>query len=149
MIALGAKVARQPGFRHVGRDGGRIDALPGGGEGALVDIGGENDQLVVPVAPADLLAKEDRERIGLLPRGAARHPDADRLIRLRPLDERHDHLHPQGFPGVGVTKEGGHRDQEVIEKRLDLVRAVAQVAEVGLELGAVVQLSGARCTITT
>ncbi len=87
MIAFGAEVSRQPGLRYIGRDRGGVNALARRSQGSLVDIRPENHQVAMHVAPADFLAEENRECVGLLTGGAARHPDTNRLTRLRVLDQ--------------------------------------------------------------
>jgi hypothetical protein len=85
------------------------------------------------VAAGQLLAQQDRERVGLLARGAPGHPDAERLAGVGALDERHDHVPAQRLPGVPVAEERRDRDQEVVEERVDLLGIVAQIAQVRVE----------------
>ena len=115
VVAFGAEITRQARVRNVRGDCGGIHTFAGSRESALVEVGGEHDQLAVQVTARDLLAEQDRERVRFLAGSAARHPNADRLIRLEMIEQRRDDLRSQRFPRDRVAKKSRDRNQQIIE----------------------------------
>ena len=119
-VVLLCKEAGEPLRRHISCNRFRIASLAGESDRILVDIGGENLQLDIPLRRRDLLEKEHGERIGLLAGAAAGNPDAQRPVQGVPVDEIGYHLLRQEFEGTRVAEEAGDVDQQVLGEELEL-----------------------------
>ncbi len=130
VVALPGKETLEPLLGQVGFDRKRIAALAGKAERHLVEVGGEHLDLAADVTLAQLLKKQNRDRIGLLASGAAGHPGPDGVGRPFILEEdRHRDLR-QFLEGGHVAKEGRDGDQKIGEQRLRLRPALAQDREI-------------------
>lgn len=103
-------------------------------DGRLADVGGEDLNRDAARLVAEEFEQHDRDRVGFLARGAARHPDADRLLAVAHLhDAREDLLHQRG-ERVGLAEEARHVDQDVLVERDDLGLVLFEERDVVLEL---------------
>src|SRR5204863_3823059 len=86
----------------------------------------------------DRLEQQDRDRVGLLPGGAARNPGAEHAVaaardqlRQRPLERRER---------LGVAEEAAHADQPVARERGELAGVLLEEADVGRQIAELVEL---------
>ncbi len=133
-VALLGEPAGEPLRADVVGDRRRIAPDPGGGERAGVDVGREDLHVRAHVPPLHLLPEQDADRIGLLAGGAAEHPDPHRVVAVLAREDRRHHLPGQDVELLRVAEELGDADEKVVEEVLDLVRVVAQVLRVGVDL---------------
>ncbi len=102
---------------------------------AAVDVRREDPQRGSPTEPAEGLEDRDGDRVGLLPRGACRHPHAQGVAVGQAADQLRQDVALEDLKRVGVPKEAGHPDQEIAIERPALQRIVAQHLEVGVQIG--------------
>jgi hypothetical protein len=129
-VLLLSKEAGEPQRQYICGDRFRIASLAGDRNRILVDIGGEDLQLDIPLRRRDFLEKEHGEGIGLFPGAAAGHPDPQRPVRRLPADEIGDHLLLQQLEGLRVTEEAGHVDQQVLGEKIELTGILPQHVEI-------------------
>ena len=110
-MVLLRKEAAEPHRRHIRCDRFRIAALAGESDRILVDIGGEDLQLDIPLRRRDLLEKEHSEGIGFLAGAAAGNPDPQRPVRGVSVHEIGYDILRQQFEGARVAEEAGDVDQ--------------------------------------
>src|ERR1700730_1023617 len=99
----------------------------------FVDVGGEDLHLGRRLQAVHVLAQKDRDRIGLLAGGTADYPDADLISRALAFEQL---WYDRGFEhlkGRIIAEEIGDPDQEVPQKRRDLVRVLLQLLDILLE----------------
>ncbi len=76
------------------------------------------------------LLEDDGERVGLFAGRAARDPcPKNGAVRHR-ADEAGQHIDAELIPGVGITKEARHADEQLLEKEVCLGGIVPQVLRV-------------------
>src|SRR5262249_47106982 len=78
------------------------------------------------------LQKGDGDRVRLLAGRAAEHPETQRPIVGALLDEFGKDFLLQDLEGIRIAEETGHADEDVLEKSLDLLLVVAQIADVSI-----------------
>ena len=110
------KKAAQAVDGHVGGDRLGVGAVPGGLDGVLVQVGGENLHLRRVVEGAGVLAEQHGDGIRLLARGAGGDPDADGVRRPLALEKRREGG-LQGGEGFAVAEEVGDADEQVLQER--------------------------------
>src|SRR5689334_23734485 len=74
--------ARETRRGDVHRDARRVAARPGDGDVVRIGVGGEDLKPAPRRSHRHVLGEHDGDRIRVLTRGAARHPDTDRSITL-------------------------------------------------------------------
>ena len=124
IVALLGEPALEALWRHP-RDGFAIAPVPRRCHGLPVEIGRKDLDLHLGFSLDHGLFEEDRDRIGLFAGGAARDPDADRVVVPLVLQQFRNHLAFQRREGLRVAEELGDADQEVAEQEVELVRLVA------------------------
>ena len=107
-----------------------VSAVPRRGDRLGFHVGGEHLQLDRPPCPLDFLQEQDGERVALLPRAAAGHPDAQWFTRAVALHQVWDGGARQCFEHRRVAEEAGDVDQQVS-------RQCIQLGAVGLQHGMV------------
>ena len=109
----------------VGGDGahlvGAVAALAGLGQRLLVDIGRVDLHPPAEVVLPERLGQEDGDRVRLLPRRAARTPDAKGLVGALPVDDAGDDGLGQVVPSGFVAEEPGDVDEDGVEEQGELV----------------------------
>ena len=114
---------------HVRQTGGGKNAAPRTGHGFQVNIGRKNLDAVLVKRRAELLGKQNSQRISLLPRGAARHPNTDVVTRaLTDENARHDLL--QSRKRFGIPEKRGHGDQNVFAQLVQFTRTLINQGQV-------------------
>ena len=135
--ALVDEEAAQADIRDVGLDRLRVASLARRRQRALVEVGGEDLDGGRHLAALGLLEQQDGEAVGLLAGGAAHRPHPQFVIppRVAPqlvvfpvgLEQRPEDLARHHVEGAGVAEKGRHRDQQVAEQVLRLLRGLAEV----------------------
>ena len=120
-------------WRHVQRDVVRVQADAGEGDGVVVEVGAVELHRVLAVGLVHPLAQQHGDRVGLLPRGAARHPDAQHIAGGLALQQGGQDVALEHLERGGVTEEARHVDQQLPEQHVDLVGLLVEVA--GVDLG--------------
>ena len=88
----------------------RITSVAGEGDRVLVDVGGKDLQLDIPLRRRDLLEEEHGDGIGLFARAAAGNPDPQRAAwRLLAHEIGNDFLRQQ-IKGLRVAEKAGDVD---------------------------------------
>ncbi len=114
---------------------GGVPAGLGVHERAGVDVGGEDPHRARGAEGVQLFAHQHRDGIGLLPRAAPRHPDAEGLgvgLARRQLGQQ---VVGEAHERHGIPEEFGDADEQVVQEGLGLFGGVPQVGEVVLERG--------------
>jgi hypothetical protein len=93
--------------------GGNVPALARGDRGGA-EVGSEHLDRQLTVLLREELQQADHERVNLFPRGAARHPDPDRLVGGPVLHEAREDAPPESLVPFRVTEEPGHLDEDVV-----------------------------------
>jgi hypothetical protein len=114
----------------VGRDALRVDPGARDVERITVGVRGEDLEGAALLRSLQPLDQEDRDRVRLLPRRAARHPDPQRLARRFRIHDARNDLVLEELPGRPIAKEARDADQQVLRERLHLVGIAAQQAQV-------------------
>ena len=81
-----------------------------------------------------MLAQQDRDRIGLLAGGATGDPDAHLIVAAFILEQLRNDRCLERLKGRGITKEISHTDQQIAKQRAYLLRLALQPLCVILEL---------------
>jgi hypothetical protein len=123
---VGREVGADAATVHVGEAGGGKDAAPCQRHRVEVDVGGEDLQTVLIESGAETLGKQDGQRIRFLAGRATSDPDADVIARLLAAENVGDDL-VQAGKSVGVAKEGGDRNQDVLAQLVEFDRRLAAV----------------------
>ena len=137
--------AVQPLGRELGLDALGIE--PGAGprqRAGIAEIGGEDLERTAQGLIVEELPERDGQRIGLLARGAPRHPQAQRHVRGLGLQDLGEDAGFQGLEQCRVPKEARHVDQEIPVQRLDLGTILLQPTGVGRERGLAVERHAAQ-----
>ncbi len=129
-VLLPGKEASEPRRRYICRDRLRITSLAGESDRILVDIGGEDLQLDIPLRRSDLFEKQHGEGIGLLASAAAGNPDPQRPVRRVPADEIGNHLFRQQLEGSRVAEKAGDVDQQILDEEIDFACILPQHVEI-------------------
>jgi hypothetical protein len=132
-VPLAHEEARQPLGRDVGADAVRVAGRGGELDGVAVDVGREDLQVEPAAERLDLLVEEDGDGEGLLAGGAARDPDAERVVDARGAHQRGDHLARELLEALRVAEELGHPDEHLLVERAHLARRAAEEREVVLQ----------------
>ena len=121
--------ARQPLGAHLPLDDVRVSSAAGLGEGGGVDVGREDLDLRRARHSLRLLAKQHRDRVGLLAGGAARDPRSHvaRGVRCRMsgIDDPLEHLERRA-----VTEEARDVDHQVVLEPVDLALVASEQRDV-------------------
>ena len=96
------------------------------------------------LAPIELLAEQDRDRVRFLAGGASGHPDPQLRVGIGVFHERADDLRLERRPRVRVAEEHRHRDQQVVQQLLRLGGAGTQERQVLVDRQLVRQLHAPR-----
>ena len=132
-VAVADEVARQAFFADVGGNCGRVATLPGRCQRLGVEVGGEYLDIGPHAAPRRLLEQQDSDGVGLFASGTASDPHPNGAVVGASVEHRWDDLFGEHLKSVGVAKEAGHRDQQIVEQSLRLVAVIAKIGEVLLE----------------
>ena len=90
--------------------------------GPAVQVRGENLERETELLLRQILPKQDGERIGLLSGGTAGNPQAQgRALRLA-LHESGQHFLFEDLEGLGIAKEAGDTDEQLLEQSIELMR---------------------------
>jgi hypothetical protein len=131
--AVGAVLALEVPLQPLGGDilgnAGRIAADAGDLQRVLVDVAGEDLQPGRAVRFRHALAQQHRDRVGLLARGAGRHPYAHRVVGALAFEQLRDHLPLQRLEGRRVAEEVGDADQQVLEQQVDFLGVPPQTLD--------------------
>ena len=91
-----------------------------------------------------MLQQQDGQRIGFLTAGTARRPHAHLVAAaLAGKEARNDGV-GQSCPRLGVAKEFGDVDEQVMKEHLSLILFLAQLVQIGVERSDVGELHTAR-----
>src|SRR5207247_9967146 len=74
--------------------------------------------------------EEHGEREGFLPGGAARAPDADRIVAALAGGDGRDDLAREHLPRLGIPEEGGDVDEDGVEELAELLRVHLEIVAV-------------------
>ena len=130
----GHEEALQPLGRDLVLDALGERAGPGAGDRGSAEVGREHlDRQDAPRLPEELHQGDD-QRVRLLPRGAARHPDPDRLVGGPLLQESREDAPPEGRVTFRVPEESRHLDQDVVVERLGLPGRLPEKTDIRLEV---------------
>ena len=94
-----------------------IDAVAREPEAFRLAVGGEDLQVERLPRRVGLLGHQHCEGIGLLARGAARDPHADRRAIVALGDERRQHAGDKRLPCLRVAQKAGDADHQVLDQR--------------------------------
>ena len=122
-----------PRHRHNRRDARRVDAGPRFVDRRLANVRGENLHRHARALVAEKLQERDDDRIGLLARRAARHPDANRRLRRTVLEQPGKNFFLQRLEHLRLAEEARHVDEQVLVERVHLVGRLLEEAHVGRE----------------
>ena len=115
---------------NVGGDRRRVDALAGGADRVVVEVGGEHLQHRRRIEAAHVLGEEHGDRVRLLAAGAGGDPDAHLVARvLAGEDDRQ--LRFEGVERLAIAEEVGDADQQVFQQRTGLAGVGAHEVQVG------------------
>ena len=135
-LALGLEIGGAQPLRDFVQGLLTIDALRGGLHRLFMQIGGQDlDQRGPPLLGAGLV-EEDGQAVRLLARGAAADPGAHLLTRRGLVQEGGDDLVPQHLEGLGIAKEAGDADQQVLVEQVELIGIAGQTPGIVLDVGA-------------
>ena len=104
----------------VGRDADRIQPGARDGDRAAVEVGREDLHRLRALERLHRLGDEDRERVRLLARRAARGPEAEHGAARFLGEELREHLVLERVKRLWVAEEARDADQQIPEERLDL-----------------------------
>ncbi len=109
----------------------RVNPPPGERDRVVVQVGGEDADVEGGQLLPEHIAEQDRQRVRLLARRAARRPEAQLIVVLpRVFDQRRQDALPQVGEEIGVAEELGHFDQEAADQPLVFVRVPLQEADI-------------------
>ena len=132
-LPLSREEAREPLGRHVLGDVRGVAAMARLSEHLRVEVGREDLHEALRLQSLEVLAQQDGDGVGLLARGAAGDPDADRRVGGLALHDAGKDLLGQGLERVGVAEELGHADQEILEQTFRLRGVLLQELQVVLD----------------
>ena len=132
-LALAREEAAQPLFAEIGLDGDRIAPFARNRERARVHVRRKHLNFRPHLLQRRLFQQKHRDGIGFFSGCAAHHPDAQRLLLFRLLDNRGDRKTRQSVEGLRIAKEGRHRDQQIGQQVLGFVRAFPQIGKILLK----------------
>jgi hypothetical protein len=138
--------AHEVAFQALGGDAehrlGAVDARRCRLQRARVHVGGED--LHQPAAhPRRHLLQEHRQRVDLLAGGAARHPDAERSVRVPLREQLGQHAVLEDVERLLVAEEPGHPDEQVAVEDVQLLARARQAFHVGRQVVDARQLQAA------
>ena len=107
--------------RHVVDDAFREHALAGLLDSARVDVRRENLHVALDLEFVEHFLEQDRNRVRLLARGAARAPHADGLVLARVLHDVVDRVALEHLEELRVAEEARHADEDLFRKHVDLL----------------------------
>ena len=82
------------------------------------------------LADAQDLEQANGDGVDLFASGTARHPDAHRIVGRTVLQQCGEHAPVERLEGIGIAKEVGHPDQQVLHERALLVGVLLQQLQV-------------------
>ena len=130
VLPLLGEVPPEPLGRHVERDVLEVPACPRALDRRLARVAREDLNREVGAEIGHQLEEDDRDRIRLLARRAAGHPDAKRKVPLPVPDHLRKDPGGERLEGQRVAEEVGDLDQDVLIERLDLGGPLGHVAHV-------------------
>ena len=129
-VAVLDKKTLQPLPGDIGGNPFAVGPLSGRFDGAGVQVGGKNLDLDFFLRFFHGLDEHHGHRVRLFSRGAARHPDPERLFVPRRPDEVGKRLIGQCLECLRVTEETRHADQQLREEPVQLVGILPEIADV-------------------
>ena len=144
VVSLPREKAAKTLLADVGLDRYRVSALASNRKPTDIQVGAENLNLGADIVARCFLQNQHRDRVGLLARGAARHPHADAVACLLAVEEPRYDMLGQSLERFRVSEECRHRNQQITEQRLHLLDIVAEEREIVRQLFSSRHLSAAR-----
>lgn len=126
----GREVAFESCWGEIANDASRIDTATCDLDGLGVDIAGENLQFDFFLGGGDGFPEEDGDRVGLFAGSAGGDPDSQRCLALELVQHFGKEILFQVVEDIGVTKEGGDADEEILAQGICFVGFGIQVEQV-------------------
>ena len=133
-VSLAAEIAAQARHAHILADVVAVDASACHSNRIRVQIRGKDLHISSHAELIHYFREQDRNGIGFLTCGAARHPDTKLVCRRRVFDQVVDHPVFEHFKIVRIPEETGHADQDFLGQKPRLVRVVGQILHVFLKV---------------